>query len=90
MTLTSEPGLAGAGQPGRYQGSAPDRAAGPPAGPGPAAPDSPAAPVQTCWMCGIRLPAALMVPDGGAGCPDIRWYCQDAGPCTARWTQRRP
>jgi hypothetical protein len=125
MTLTSEPGLAGAqpgrgdgrSQDGRYQTARPDQAdrpylaaspfpgdaypssngayadavpaqaAGTPAGPAAAAPP---VVVQTCWMCGVRLPATLMVPDGGAGCPDIRWYCQDARQCTERWTSRRP
>jgi hypothetical protein len=70
------------------QGSAPAQAAGPPTAP--AAPLAPAVTIQTCWLCGIRLPATLMVPDGGEGCPDIRWYCQDARQCTERWTSHRP
>jgi hypothetical protein len=37
-------------------------------------------------MYGIRLPAALMVPDGGSACADVRWYCRDLRACTARWT----
>ena len=37
-------------------------------------------------MCGIRLPADQMVPDGGSGCADLRWYCRDVGSCTERWT----
>ena len=37
-------------------------------------------------MCGIALPLALMVPDGGQACADIRWYCKDAMSCTQRWT----
>jgi hypothetical protein len=41
---------------------------------------------ERCWMCGIRLPAALMVPDGGSACADVRWYCRDLRACTARWT----
>jgi hypothetical protein len=104
MTLTSEPGLAGGRQPDPYQASGPDQAPSPGRGdglyqtarpyetarPGPAAPLAPAATIQTCWMCGIRLPATLMVPDGGEGCPDIRWYCQDARQCTERWTSHRP
>jgi hypothetical protein len=30
--------------------------------------------IVTCWMCGIRMAAALMVADGGTACPDVRWY----------------
>ena len=37
-------------------------------------------------MCGITLPLALLVPDGGQACADIRWYCKDAMSCTTRWT----
>ena len=39
-----------------------------------------------CSMCGIALPLALLVPDGGQACADIRWYCKDAMSCTKRWT----
>jgi hypothetical protein len=42
--------------------------------------------VAQCSMCGIALPLALMVPDGGQACSDIRWYCKDAISCTHRWT----
>jgi hypothetical protein len=42
--------------------------------------------VVSCWMCGIRLPQAQMVPDGGGACGDIRWYCRDTWACTERWT----
>jgi len=42
--------------------------------------------VAQCSMCGIALPLALMVPDGGQACTDIRWYCKDAMSCTHRWT----
>lgn len=42
--------------------------------------------IARCWLCGIRLPTALMVPDGGRACPDIRWYCRDMRACTGRWT----
>jgi hypothetical protein len=42
--------------------------------------------VAQCSMCGIALPLALMVPDGGQACADIRWYCKDAMSCTHRWT----
>ena len=101
MTLTSEPGLAGGRLPGPYLAASPYPASAYPSSPDPgdgtypenggppAAPPAPAVVIQTCWMCGIRLPTTLMVPDGGAGCPDIRWYCQDARQCTARWTQQR-
>jgi hypothetical protein len=41
-------------------------------------------------MCGIALPLALLVPDGGQACADIRWYCKDAKSCTERWTTARP
>jgi hypothetical protein len=86
--LAAGPDPADGGYPGSngaYAGSAPAQAAGPPT-----APAAPAVTIQTCWMCGIRLPATLMVPDGGEGCPDIRWYCQDARQCTERWTSHRP
>jgi hypothetical protein len=43
-----------------------------------------------CSLCGIALPLALLVPDGGQACADIRWYCKDAGSCTERWTTARP
>ena len=42
--------------------------------------------VETCWLCGIRLPEEQMVPDGGNACADVRWYCQDTQSCTRRWT----
>jgi len=42
--------------------------------------------VAQCSMCGIALPLALMIPDGGQACADIRWYCKDAMSCTQRWT----
>ena len=41
---------------------------------------------ERCWMCGIRLPTALLVPDGGSACADVRWYCRDLRACTGRWT----
>jgi hypothetical protein len=40
-------------------------------------------------MCGIRLHASKMMPDGGDWCDDIRWYCLDAKACTQRWTTSR-
>ena len=45
--------------------------------------------VVSCWLCGIRLQHSLMVPDGGSACLDVRWYCQDTGACTERWTSAR-
>ncbi len=45
--------------------------------------------VVSCWMCGIRLHASQMVPDGGGSCGDIRWYCKDVRVCTQRWTTSR-
>jgi hypothetical protein len=42
---------------------------------------------QSCWLCGITLPARAMVPDGGPACPDIYWYCADTPSCTERWTR---
>jgi hypothetical protein len=44
--------------------------------------------VETCWLCGSRLPADHMVPDGGSACSDVRWYCVDTRGCTERWTAR--
>jgi hypothetical protein len=46
--------------------------------------------VAQCSMCGIALPLGLLVPDGGQGCADIRWYCKDAVSCTERWTTAHP
>ncbi|HVT71154.1 MAG TPA: hypothetical protein VHF26_25635 [Trebonia sp.] len=43
-----------------------------------------------CALCGVTLPTGSMVPDGGAACADIRWYCRDVLSCTQRWTTRRP
>ena len=45
--------------------------------------------VAQCSMCGIALPLALLVPDGGQACADIRWYCKDSKSCTERWTTAR-
>ena len=70
-----------------------------PAGPRLALAEPPAAtprdrlrPLETaqCSMCGIALPLARLVPDGGQACADIRWYCKDAKSCTERWTTARP
>lgn len=70
-----------------------------PVSPGVAPADSPAAAQQggrlrplevaQCSLCGIALPIALLVPDGGDACADIRWYCKDATSCTERWTTDR-
>jgi hypothetical protein len=45
--------------------------------------------VVSCWLCRIRLHQHQMVPDGGAACGDIRWYCRDTRSCTERWTSAR-
>jgi hypothetical protein len=45
--------------------------------------------VMSCWLCGIRLPAAQLMPDGGPACGDVRWYCRDLRGCTERWTAPR-
>lgn len=42
--------------------------------------------VESCWLCGIRLPTERLVADGGTGCSDLRWYCRDLRGCTERWT----
>jgi hypothetical protein len=42
--------------------------------------------VASCWMCGTLLPQHQMLPDGGAACDDVRWYCRDTRACTERWT----
>ena len=46
--------------------------------------------VERCWLCGIRLPAAQLVPDGGSACADVRWYCRDLRACTGRWALPSP
>ena len=46
--------------------------------------------VESCWLCGIRLPTDRLVADGGSGCSDIRWYCRDMRGCTERWTAHLP
>jgi hypothetical protein len=46
--------------------------------------------VAECSLCGVALPLGLLVPDGGQGCADVRWYCKDAKSCTERWTAARP
>jgi hypothetical protein len=42
--------------------------------------------VAECSMCGVERPLGLLVPDGGAACADLRWYCKDVKSCTERWT----
>ena len=42
---------------------------------------------QACWLCGIHMGAASMVPDGGPACADVHWYCADTVSCTQRWTK---
>jgi hypothetical protein len=42
--------------------------------------------VAQCGLCGIARPLALLIPDGGGACADVRWYCKDVESCTARWT----
>ena len=41
--------------------------------------------IERCWLCGIRLPIAQMIPDGGSACADVRWYCRDQRACAGRW-----
>jgi hypothetical protein len=42
--------------------------------------------IERCWLCGIALTTTQLVPDGGSGCADVRWYCRDLRACTRRWT----
>jgi hypothetical protein len=44
--------------------------------------------VESCWLCGSRLPIDHMVADGGSACLDVRWYCLDTRGCTERWVSR--
>lgn len=44
---------------------------------------------ERCWLCGARLAVQMMVPDGGSGCTDVRWYCRNTRVCTDRWTSQR-
>ena len=46
--------------------------------------------VQSCWLCGIRLPTGQLIADGDPAHGDVRWYCQDTRSCTERWTARPP
>ena len=44
----------------------------------------------TCALCGIELSIISLVPDGGPGSAEVRWYCRDIVSCTERWTASRP
>jgi hypothetical protein len=39
-----------------------------------------------CALCGIELLIISLVPDGGPGSAEVRWYCRDIVSCTERWT----
>ena len=43
----------------------------------------------TCALCGIELSIISLVPDGGPGSAEVRWYCRDIVSCTQRWTADR-
>ena len=43
----------------------------------------------TCALCGIELSIISLVPDGGPGSAEVRWYCRDIVSCTERWTADR-
>lgn len=43
----------------------------------------------TCALCGIELSIISLVPDGGPGSANVRWYCRDIVSCTERWTASR-
>jgi hypothetical protein len=43
----------------------------------------------TCALCGIELSIISLVPDGGPGSAEVRWYCRDIVSCTERWTANR-
>ena len=55
--------------------------------PGGGIPAGPA--TERCWLCGARLTVQMLVPDGGSGCTDVRWYCRNTRVCTDRWTAQR-
>ena len=42
-----------------------------------------------CTLCGIELSIISLVPDGGPGSAEVRWYCRDIISCTERWTADR-
>jgi hypothetical protein len=43
----------------------------------------------TCALCGIELSIISLIPDGGPGSAEVRWYCRDIVSCTERWTSDR-
>jgi hypothetical protein len=43
----------------------------------------------TCSLCGIELSIISLIPDGGPGSAEVRWYCRDIVSCTERWTSDR-
>ena len=43
----------------------------------------------SCALCGIELSIISLVPDGGPGSAEVRWYCRDIVSCTERWTADR-
>jgi len=47
---------------------------------------------ESCWLCGQTNMTYQLLPDGGDGCDDVRWYCLDTRGCTERWVtaRRRP
>lgn len=52
-------------------------------------PDAQASRRETCWLCGQVNVTYQLVPDGGDGCDDVRWYCLDTRACTERWVVTR-
>jgi hypothetical protein len=40
---------------------------------------------ESCWLCGQTMMTYQLLPDGGDGCDDVRWYCLDTRGCTERW-----
>jgi hypothetical protein len=44
--------------------------------------------VESCWLCGIHMPAHHMIADGDRNRADVRWYCLDIRGCTERWIQK--
>jgi hypothetical protein len=52
-------------------------------------PDAYASRRETCWLCGQVNVTYQLVPDGGDGCDDVRWYCLDTHACTERWVVAR-
>lgn len=44
---------------------------------------------ESCWLCGQTMMTYQLLPDGGDGCADVRWYCLDTRGCTERWVAGR-